>query len=240
MEQDAQEPHGLFILYPSEGFGKDVDLEADIIAVHGLNGEAKKTWTDRQSGKLWLEDFLPSAMPKTRIMTFGYDCGLAFSKSRSGIENFAQDLLDRLRVVRQGSEAARRPIVFIAHSLGGIVVKKALVLAHEAQDFYRDILHSTKGIVFMGTPHRGSDVVPWTLLLTNLINAASLGQAFRKSLLKTLDRDSAVLSEISRQFVHRSSLLKIRSCIEQKVERPLTTLVVPECSAVLNRLTSMD
>jgi hypothetical protein len=79
--------------------------------------------------------------------------------------------------------------------------------------------------VFMGTPHRGSDIVPWALLLTNVINAASLGQAVRKKLLKNLESDSATLNEISRQFVHRSTPLKIRSFIEQKIERPLTTLV---------------
>jgi hypothetical protein len=39
-------------------------------------------------------------------MTFGYDSGLAFTKSRSGIQNFARDLLNRLRIVRSTYEVS--------------------------------------------------------------------------------------------------------------------------------------
>jgi hypothetical protein len=77
---------------------------ASIVAVHGLNGSARKTWTDKESGKFWLEDFLPHAIPSARIMTFGYDSSLAFSKSKAGIENFARDLLNRLKAARNSDE----------------------------------------------------------------------------------------------------------------------------------------
>jgi hypothetical protein len=79
----------------------------------------------------------------------------------------------------------------------------------------------------MGTPHRGSELVPWALVLSNLINIASLGLGIRKQLLRDIDRDSAVLAEISRQFVHRSVSMKIMSFVEQQVERPLNTLARP-------------
>jgi len=68
--------------------------------VHGLNGTAKDTWTDKETGTFWLEDLLPSAIPTARVMTFGYDSRLAFSRSRQGIESYALDLLNRLRAVR--------------------------------------------------------------------------------------------------------------------------------------------
>lgn len=103
------------------------------MAVHGLNGTAKKTWTDPTSGNFWLEDFLPDALPKARVMTFGYDSGLAFSKSRSGVANFARDLLNRLRVARNSPEARDRPLIFVAHSLGGIVVKKVSIMGNIGQ-----------------------------------------------------------------------------------------------------------
>lgn len=90
---------------------------------------------------------------------------------------------------------------------------------------YGDILDSTIGIVFMGTPHRGSDLASWGLMATNLVNAASLGMGINKELLKTLKADSEMLAGISTQFVHRATPLKIRTFTEQQVERPLTTLV---------------
>lgn len=75
-----------------------------IVAVHGLDGNARSTWTDPDSGKFWLEDFLPDAFPKARVITFGYDSGLAFSRSKAGIENSARDLLNRLRILRSSYE----------------------------------------------------------------------------------------------------------------------------------------
>lgn len=48
-------------------------------------------------------------------------------------------------------------MIFVGHSLGGLVVKQALLLASESlHDSYHDILNATSGIVFLGTPHRGS------------------------------------------------------------------------------------
>jgi len=52
-------------------------------------------------GKLLVRGFPPDSLPKARIMTFGYDSGLAFTKSKAGIENFARDLLNRLRIIRR-------------------------------------------------------------------------------------------------------------------------------------------
>jgi hypothetical protein len=49
---------------------------------------------------MWLEDFLPLAIPQSRIMTFGYNSALAFSRSQAGINAFAKDLLNRLRMKR--------------------------------------------------------------------------------------------------------------------------------------------
>ena len=71
-----------------------------IVAVHGLNGTARATWTDKDTGYFWLEDSLPQTVPRGRVMTFGYDSALAFSRSKAGIETFAIDLLNRLRLVR--------------------------------------------------------------------------------------------------------------------------------------------
>lgn len=166
-------------------------------------------------------------------MTFGYDSALAFSRSKSGVDNFARDLLNRLRVVRADRTAIDRPLIFIAHSLGGIVVKKAIIIAHEQQSYYGAIGESTLGIIFMGTPHRGSELVPWAMMFSNVVNLATLGNGVHKNLLRQLDRKSNILTDISRQFMHRAPSLKIMSFIEQQAERPLNTLVVPEYSAIL-------
>ena len=57
-------------------------------------------------------------------MSFGYDSDVAFNGNVTDITDVARMLLERLRGERQRDEERKRPIVFISHSLGGIVVKK--------------------------------------------------------------------------------------------------------------------
>ena len=75
-----------------------------IVAVHGLCGDPFGTWTEKTSGKLWLRDFLPSQVPNTRIMSYGYDSAVAFSKSEVKLGDVTADLLNRLNDERGTSE----------------------------------------------------------------------------------------------------------------------------------------
>lgn len=75
-------------------------MGCSIVGVHGLGGDAEETWTDN-NGKLWLRDFLPSQVRHARIMSYGYDSVVAFSKSKSEINDYAADLLNRLNNVRK-------------------------------------------------------------------------------------------------------------------------------------------
>jgi hypothetical protein len=100
---------------------------SSIVAVHGLGGDKYDTWED--DGKIWLREFLPAKVPNTRIMTYGYNSVVAFSKSITEIEDFAVDLLSRLSGERGTPQEKARPVIFICHSLGGIVVKKVRLLS---------------------------------------------------------------------------------------------------------------
>ena len=77
---------------------------SSIVAVHGLCGDPYDTWTEETSKKLWLRDFLPFQVPNTRIMSYGYDSFVAFSKSEIALEDVAADLLNRLNDERDTPE----------------------------------------------------------------------------------------------------------------------------------------
>jgi pimeloyl-ACP methyl ester carboxylesterase len=96
-------------------------FSCSIVAVHGLGGSWDTTWTD-ENKKLWLRDFLPLDLPRARIMSYGYNAHTAFSKAVTDISDVAASLLDRLDNERPHEN--KRPIIFISHSLGGIIVKK--------------------------------------------------------------------------------------------------------------------
>jgi alpha-beta hydrolase superfamily lysophospholipase len=73
---------------------------------------------------MWLRDFVPQTMPSARILSFGYDSAYVLSNSVADIDDAARSLIDRLDGERQEDRAKQRPIIFVAHSLGGIVVKR--------------------------------------------------------------------------------------------------------------------
>ena len=131
--------HATFVTPIEEKIGlfelsnQDAEKTVDVVAIHGLQGHAYKTW-EHDNGSLWLRDFLPADIVFARILTFGYDSTVAFSSSVAQLEDKALELLNRLSAKRSGVTcpgSKARPIVFICHSLGGIVVKKVLILAHE-------------------------------------------------------------------------------------------------------------
>ena len=76
----------------------------------------------------WLRDFFPEQLEQagfnSRIVSFGCNSDIFFSKSVTNIDDVAEMLLDYIDVNRQTSQEYERPILFIAHSLGVIVSKK--------------------------------------------------------------------------------------------------------------------
>jgi hypothetical protein len=59
-------------------------------------------------------------------MSFGYNSGVAFSGSVAGIDDFAISLLRNLMMRRRRAKTEHNPLIFVCHSLGGIVFKKVV------------------------------------------------------------------------------------------------------------------
>ncbi|OCK91831.1 uncharacterized protein K441DRAFT_640868 [Cenococcum geophilum 1.58] len=233
----STEKYGLFPL-KAGALSEATNSLVDIVAIHGLNGDAFGTWTDKEADdqnakELWLETLLPQAIPESRIMTFGYNSAVTNSVSVSKIEDFATDLLIRLNGARNTEECGKRPLIFICHSLGGLVFKKALVLAHEARIHFGDVLDSCYGVMFLGTPHRGSNHASWPATLSEIVNTVTWTKRLRSDLLKNLNVNADGLMTLSRQSVQRLAPLKVLTCVEQNVIPPLSTVIVPPESAVL-------
>ena len=115
--------------------------------VHGFYGHPTGTWTHEESNKCWPKDHVPDEMkPHTRVLTFGYNTSHTRPYRRQELSGHARDLLKHFNKCPQRRGDGCRPIVWIAHSAGGIVVKEALIIARRARQF-RDIFHSTYGVV---------------------------------------------------------------------------------------------
>ena len=98
-------------------------------------------------------------------------------------------------------------------------------MANEGTANYGDILNSTTTILFMGTPHRGSEVPRRASPLTNIVKVATLSQGIRRDLLAVLKTNSDDLIAIAHQFVDRANSLTIRSFVEMLKDPLLRVLV---------------
>ena len=210
MPDSAEELTGLHTLRP----GME-PVNFDIVPVHGLEGHPFATWT-HPNNHLWLRDSLPDQLPNTRVMTFGYDAAV-FTKSVADVRTTARALLSELNTRRKACQG--RPMMFVCHSLGGIIFKEALNCAHTKlpDDIYKDVTDSTKAVAFLGTPHAGASAAWWAQKASLLVGVLSARLAPRSDkFVNCLKRDSNELARISSDFVHRAEPLIIKSFCETR------------------------
>ncbi|KAH8766024.1 hypothetical protein F5883DRAFT_349239, partial [Diaporthe sp. PMI_573] len=206
-----------------KGFGMHVFVEKpanesgviDIVALHCLNGHYNNTWTaispadGRQVN--WPKDLLPAAIPKPRVMSFGYNSVVQFSSGIAEISEFAEQLLEALMAWRTSPEEKRRPVIFICHSLGGIVFKQAVVRAREL-DRFTGLLGRIQGVAFFGTPHRGSPLSCFGAMCASILRLLILGINTNSALVAQLK--TSKLLAINSSFRDRSKSLHILSFYE--------------------------
>lgn len=176
---------------------------ADIVFIHGLEGDRELTWTFDGADKPWPETLLPKELPDCRLLTFGYDAtyiGQHGQVSMNRLRHHAMNLLNTVGQHRERDNTDDRPLFFVAHCLGGLVCKEALVKASNSQESrFQSISKATRGVAFLGTPHRGCDVDPWLEALAfSLQDHQTLNM--NRDITEVLRPDSEVLFLIESDF----------------------------------------
>ncbi|OCL11660.1 hypothetical protein AOQ84DRAFT_335546 [Glonium stellatum] len=227
---------GLRTLYYPE------DAIVDIVFVHGLTGDRDRTWTALGATTPWPETLLPKKIPQARILAFGYDAYVADWRamvSNNRIGNHARNLLAALATYREGDYTNKLPIIFVAHSLGGLVCEDALISSrNSAEAHLHNIFDYTRGIAFLGTPHSGSGFARWAEQLAKLIG---LIKQTNSQILEILRTDSEVLARIQADF-HMMLRARIKNgsqqiaitCFFEELPLPgIGEVVVPMHSAII-------
>ncbi|OBT52166.1 hypothetical protein VE04_08056, partial [Pseudogymnoascus sp. 24MN13] len=143
----------------------DSPTTADVIAITGLDGHAYGSWRGKGNlRRMWLRDFLSKDLPCCRTMIYGYNSKLS-SHGINTIMDYGREFLEAIKRIRYTQEARciarlrERPLFFIAHSFGGVILGHCLVKAVQTDE--RDnatiaALHkATYSILFFGAPHKG-------------------------------------------------------------------------------------
>ena len=207
-----------------------------IVFVHGLQGHAMGTWATSKLS--WPKDLLPKDLPAARIMTFEYDT-LMSKEPPPQVLDLAKILLDSLTINRRLSRAGSRPLIFVAHSLGGLLVKRVPAFRRIGQRFRANVTYceqaflysqalklvdkdsflisvATKACIFFGTPHIKSSEASWTQMrwqITEAVAAQSL--AFQRSPTRMLmSTGTEDMLKLSADFCLRSGQIKLISIYE--------------------------
>lgn len=176
-------------------------LWRSIVALHGLFEGTLDILTDSSTGTVWIRDLFLPRSPQSRILTYDYHKSALLRPGTGIIDpllSLATTFLGELVAERAWASAFDRPIVFICHGFGGLLLKRALALSHsrlgKSTERLRSIYVSTYAILFMGTPHQG--MPKSALRFAHDPHVAGLSQ-FMSSLLI----GSEMLNEVADQFM---------------------------------------
>jgi triacylglycerol esterase/lipase EstA (alpha/beta hydrolase family) len=175
-----------------------------VVFLHGLGGDPDATWR-HSNGFFWPYE-LAKDWNGVAVYSIGYPAEKACWSSGWPIAQAAVAVLDRLIADRR-LRSSNGPIVFICHSLGGLIVKKLILTAQSdrGQDSRKGaFLDRIVRVVFLATPHGGSV----------LATVASQSHWFVSDSMRDLKANGANLLDLSVTY---------RNCIADNGARIRTT-----------------
>lgn len=163
----------------------------------GADHKPRDAHRDDDEQCFWPLDLIPNDFPNARVLIFGYKSALG--STSTGLSDLGHQLLDSLSDIR--TSCLKRPLIFVGHSLGGLVIKSALLSSSQQLESpsAHSIFKSTYSIIFFGTPHRGASVSQLSRILANISRAAAISVANEKVLGKIRQGGWAV-KELSEDF----------------------------------------
>lgn len=205
--------------------------EIDLIFLHGLGGNSRKTWSksSAEQSHFWPEEWLSKdpAFRSVRIHSYGYDSYYLKGKEDClNVHHIGKSFLGAIST-SPCIVNSRTYIVVIGHSMGGLVMKKAYILAK--QDAGHEVLAGRfAAFYFLATPHRGANSAK---MLKNLLKVA-----YDRTYVGDLEPNSEAVQVINDEFRHFSADLELWSFYETQNMKFFSSLIVDPESAVLGYL----
>ncbi|OBT66708.1 hypothetical protein VE03_03983 [Pseudogymnoascus sp. 23342-1-I1] len=163
-----------------------------LVVIHGVTDPAPVLEKLSQ-----IQTFFSAAFPSTSVIEFQFP-KIPFNQSSTSTDIKQQarlvneELLGKLsQEDNENSKGFRSktlpvyPLIFMGHDLGGCLIKEILLLATREPQFQPTRLR-VKGIIFVGTPHRGANVTFWEHHIIHLLPLSRIACGSPSQLLQTL------------------------------------------------------
>jgi hypothetical protein len=191
----------------------------DVIFVHGLTGDPKDTWVSGPQKGYW-PSWLCADLQNVSIYTIGYPASLfeKWAKKETNLHECADNILEHLAAYGFG----KRPIAFISHSLGGILVKEILRVSKQCTDEdWQLIAKQTRLAAFLATPHTGASLASAIKLIAPRMSS---------KVIDLLSNDSGYLTSLNlayRDLVSSAPVATV-SYYEKYKTKDVAIVVTPE------------
>ena len=193
----------------------------ELVFVHGLGGNSHGTWLSKTTKFFWPKD-LARQFPRLAVYSVNYNADpTEWTSPSMSVPEMGATVADALLSRHQNS----RPIVFITHSLGGLVVKQLL---RQSADSITGapvarLIADTVGVVFIATPHAGAG-------LADVVNAVFrlLGVSQQ---VRDLSAANALLTDLNRWYRDNAKSRGISTAIFYEKDSVGPTRVVNAMSA---------
>ncbi|KAL3690431.1 hypothetical protein R1sor_016740 [Riccia sorocarpa] len=160
---------GLYKFYePAEARSANLDiiffhaLQCELDDAHVEDAHISSWRSSSNPEEIWPQKWLSQDFPHARIMSVSYDCYMrqTDNEGRMDMYQITENLLQELIGARKDRDSGR-PMIFVGHGFGGIVMKQLCIYAHNKKENVvsgRDVsmfVDSIRGFFFYSTPHRG-------------------------------------------------------------------------------------
>jgi hypothetical protein len=196
----------------------------DVVFVQGLGGNPREYWmSDKDDPSTFWPAWLGEERPDLGVWSLGYDA------ARFAWEGPAMPLSDRAKnalAVLDTDGIGERPIVFITHSLGGLLVKQMIQNGMNlGVPRWEAITAQTRGVCFIATPHTGAELASFMKFLSRFLTTVAA---------KDLEANDPHLRSLNEWYRnHAYTRFKTEAYCEKKVTgwKGLGVIVVDDRSA---------
>jgi hypothetical protein len=195
---------GIKQLWPLETTTNPTNV--DIVFVPGLGANPEESWKSTKSDFNWASDKngLAKDYPNARVLLYMYESAFHGPlKVDQFLDNIAKGLLHALQSIR--GDQFNRPLVFIGHSMGGLVIAKAVTMMDSQRDTFRKMFEATAGCIFFGSPFNGAQAASVAAMFSYV--GEKFGQATTSRLLDLMKPGDDSLRELRGDFMRLVSKL---------------------------------